>query len=44
MKIGMAVPVDGAKIILEAVLKTIVGQDYESVDPSYKYEDFVEQG
>ena len=43
-QIGMAVPVDGAKIILEAVLKTIVGQDYESVDPSYKYEDFVEQG
>ena len=40
-QIGMAVPVEGAKIILEAVLKTIAGQDYESVDASYKYEDFV---
>ena len=40
-QIGMAVPVEGAKIILEAVLKTLAGQDYESVDASYKYEDFV---
>lgn len=40
-QIGMAVPVEGAKIILEAVLKTIAGEDYESVDSSYKYEDFV---
>ena len=38
----MAVPVEGAKIILEAVLKTIAGQTYESVDASYNYEDFVE--
>lgn len=42
-QIGMAVPVEGAKIILEAVLKTIAGQTYESVDASYNYEDFVEK-
>lgn len=40
-QIGMAVPVEGAKIILEAVLKTIAGQQYECVDASHNYEDFV---
>jgi DNA (cytosine-5)-methyltransferase 1 len=40
-QIGMAVPVEGAKVILEAVLKTLAGQDYESVDASYSYDDFV---
>lgn len=39
-QIGMAVPVKGAKIILEAVLKTIAGQSYKSVDASYDYGDF----
>lgn len=33
-QIGMAVPVDGAKIILEALLKTFAGKSYASVDPS----------
>ena len=33
-QIGMAVPCDGAQIILEALLKTFEGRDYESVDPS----------
>lgn len=33
-QIGMAVPCDGAQIILEALLKTLEGTDYESVNPS----------
>jgi DNA (cytosine-5)-methyltransferase 1 len=33
-QIGMAVPVDGAKIILEALLKTFAGKTYASVAPS----------
>ena len=30
----MAVPVQGAKIILEAVLKTLAGDDYPHIEPS----------
>lgn len=41
-QIGMAVPVQGAKIILEAVLKSIAGQSYDYVDSSYSYSDFVD--
>lgn len=33
-QIGMAVPCDGAQIILEALLKTFEGVDYKSVAPS----------
>lgn len=33
-QIGMAVPCDGAQIILEALLKTFERQDYDSVEPS----------
>ena len=33
-QIGMAVPCDGAQIILEALLKTFEGVDYKSVEPS----------
>lgn len=33
-QIGMAVPCDGAQLILEALLKTIEGQEYENVSPS----------
>ena len=33
-QVGMAVPCDGAQIILEALLKTLAGQSYESVEPS----------
>ena len=43
MQIGMAVPVEGAKIILEAVLKTFAGQKYDSVDASFRYQDFVNE-
>lgn len=35
-QIGMAVPPRGAKIILESVLKTFAGIDYESVKPTPK--------
>lgn len=34
-QIGMAVPVDGARIIFEAVLKTFAGIEYESVAPRW---------
>ena len=33
-QIGMAVPCDGARVILEALLKTFEGTSYESVSPS----------
>lgn len=33
-QIGMAVPCDGAQIILEALLMTLEGKSYESVEPS----------
>lgn len=33
-QIGMAVPVQGAKLILEALLKTFENTDYESCKPS----------
>ena len=33
-QIGMAVPCDGAQIILEAVLKTLEGTQYPAADPS----------
>lgn len=33
-QIGMAVPVDGARQILDALLKTFEGGDYQSVEPS----------
>lgn len=33
-QIGMAVPCDGAQVILEALLKTFAGVPYESIDPS----------
>ena len=36
-QIGMAVPCDGAQKILEAVLMTLSGREYESVDPSVGY-------
>lgn len=33
-QIGMAVPCDGAQVILEALLKTFEGKNYDSVEPS----------
>ncbi|MCP3033435.1 DNA cytosine methyltransferase [Halobacillus sp. A1] len=35
-QIGMAVPVQGAKLIFEAILKTFAGIDYEYVNPEPK--------
>ena len=34
-QIGMAVPVEGARIIFEAVLKSFAGVPYESVEPRW---------
>ncbi len=34
-QIGMAVPVEGAKIIFEAILKTFAGIEYEYVEPRW---------
>ena len=36
-QIGMAVPCDGAQVILDALLKTFEGKAYESVNPSVGY-------
>ncbi|MEQ9308984.1 MAG: DNA (cytosine-5-)-methyltransferase [Balneolaceae bacterium] len=33
-QIGMAVPVKGARIIIESVLKTFAGMEYESISPN----------
>ena len=35
-QIGMAVPVDGAKIILEAILKTFAKIEYSFIESNYK--------
>ncbi|WP_425845544.1 DNA cytosine methyltransferase [Agrococcus sp. TSP3-2-1] len=35
-QIGMAVPVEGARIIFEAILKSFAGESYESIEPSFK--------
>ncbi|KMK74104.1 cytosine methyltransferase [Kocuria rhizophila] len=34
-QIGMAVPVEGARLIFEAILKAFAGEDYEWVEPSF---------
>lgn len=36
-QIGMAVPCDGAQLILEALLKTIEGREYKNVSPSVRF-------
>jgi DNA (cytosine-5)-methyltransferase 1 len=33
-QIGMAVPVKGVQIILESILKTLVGKNYDSIEPN----------
>ena len=38
-QIGMAVPPMGAKIIIEAILKTFAKEEYEYVDPKWNIED-----
>lgn len=35
-QIGMAVPVAGARVIFEAILKSFAGEPYEWVEPSFK--------
>lgn len=42
-QIGMAVPPKGAQVILEAVLKTIAGIEYRSVESRWKEETSVKQ-
>lgn len=33
-QIGMAVPVQGARVVFQAIFKTMLGQDYQSVSPN----------
>ena len=40
-QIGMAVPVEGAQIIVEAILKTFAGVPYEAVDATYSVENTI---
>ena len=40
-QIGMAVPVEGAKIILESILKTLKGIPYDAVDANVDIEQLV---
>jgi DNA (cytosine-5)-methyltransferase 1 len=42
-QIGMAVPPLGARVILEAVLKTMAGISYASVEPKWKNESIWER-
>lgn len=42
-QIGMAVPPEGARIIIEAILKTFAGIDYESIDAKWNADEFVYQ-
>ncbi len=37
-QIGMAVPVKLSEVVFEAILKTFAGIDYESIEPSYEYD------
>lgn len=36
-QVGMAVPCDGAQVILDALLKTLAGKKYDSTEPSVGY-------
>ena len=35
-QIGMAIPVSGAKLVVESVLSCLAGKDYESIEPNVK--------
>ena len=35
-QIGMAIPAQGAKVILEAILKTLAGIEYDFIEPNLK--------
>jgi DNA (cytosine-5)-methyltransferase 1 len=39
-QIGMAVPPEGAKVLFEAIIKTLEGIDYEFVEPNIPIDDF----
>jgi DNA (cytosine-5)-methyltransferase 1 len=43
-QIGMAVPPEGARIIVEAILKTFAGIEYDSVEPKWNVEDLLSLG
>lgn len=36
-QIGMAVPVEGARIVFEAILKTFAGIDYDGIEPNLQH-------
>ena len=40
-QVGMAVPPEGAQVVLEAMLKTLDGTQYESVRPSIDAEELI---
>jgi len=40
-QIGMAVPPEGAKVIIEAILKTFAGIEYDSIDSKWNVENFL---
>ncbi|ASJ55993.1 DNA (cytosine-5-)-methyltransferase [Brevibacillus formosus] len=42
-QVGMAVPPEGARIIIEAVLKTYAGVEYDSIKPKWDVEQMLEQ-
>ena len=35
-QVGMAIPPQGAKVILEAILMTLLGVEYEFIEPNLK--------
>jgi DNA (cytosine-5)-methyltransferase 1 len=36
-QIGMAVPPEGAAIVFEAIVKSLIGKDYECIEPNIKF-------
>lgn len=42
-QIGMAVPVEGARAVVEAVLKTFAGIPYEAVEPNVNIEEIIKR-
>jgi DNA (cytosine-5)-methyltransferase 1 len=42
-QIGMAVPPEGARIIIEAILKTFAGIEYDSIDAKWNADEFIYQ-
>ncbi len=42
-QIGMAVPVNGVRIVFEAILKCFAGENYESIEPSFQPLIYIDQ-